>query len=75
MSAAGDGSRSPDPAVEEALDNEATGIFNAWVEALRECYMLARGERLGELRGRRVKLLDERGLHPFSVAWGRAPGA
>jgi hypothetical protein len=47
-------------------------VYDAWVEALRDAWHLARGERLGELRGRRQKLLDERGMHPYSLAWGRA---
>jgi len=46
-------------------------ITDAWLEALSDAYHLAKGERLGELRGRRVKLLDERGMHPYSMAWGR----
>ena len=56
------GSRSPDP--EETL----TAL---WLEATRECYLLAKAERLGELKGKRIKLLDARGMHPYSVAWGR----
>lgn len=46
----------------------------AWSEfmaALRHAYLLARGERMNELRGKRVAKFDSRGLHPYSEAWGR----
>lgn len=45
-------------------------VTYAWIEALVNAYLLARGERLGELRARRAKAFDERGLHPYSLAWG-----
>lgn len=45
--------------------------FKRWSEKLREAYLLARGERLAELRGHRPRLLDERGIHPYSYAWGQ----
>jgi hypothetical protein len=57
---------------EDLGDAIAQEILDAWLDALRDCYMLAKGERSGELRGRRVKLLDDRGLHLYSLAWGRA---
>jgi hypothetical protein len=38
---------------------------------LREAYMIARGERLAELRGRRLRRFDASGLHPFSVVVGQ----
>lgn len=51
-------------------DEEA---LQTWAEVVREAFLLARGTRLGELRGRRrERLIDERGLHPFSLVWGRA---
>jgi hypothetical protein len=46
-------------------------IITAWCEAIRSLYALARGERLGELTGRRSRLLDDRGLHPYSLEVGR----
>lgn len=46
-------------------------IITAWCEAIHSLYSLARGERLGELSGRRSRLLDDRGLHPFSLEVGR----
>lgn len=39
-------------------------------EKLMEAYRLARGERLAELHGRRPRLLDDRGIHPYSYVWG-----
>lgn len=39
-------------------------------EKLMEAYRLALGERLGELRGHRPRLLDGRGIHPYSYVWG-----
>lgn len=72
----GRGSRSPVPPWAEEGDERFahdTGdpLVDAWLEGLRDAYYLAKGERIGELRGRRVKLLDDRGMHPYSVAWGR----
>lgn len=47
-------------------------IIDAWLEAIRDAFMLARGERLSELRGgRRPRSFDDRGLHPYTLAWGR----
>lgn len=45
--------------------------YDAWKEAVDAAYQIARGERLGELRGRRPKTFDRRGLHPFSTECGR----
>lgn len=42
-----------------------------WVRLLREAYLIARGERMAELRGRRLKRFDDQGLHPFSVVIGK----
>lgn len=52
----------------------STLVVNAWVEALEEAWMLAKGERGNELRGRYVKRFDDRGLHPLSECWGRIHG-
>lgn len=41
-----------------------------WEENLRAAWMLAKGERRQDLSGKRAKLLDGRGLHPYSMAWG-----
>lgn len=42
------------------------------VQAVTEAWQLAYGERMNELRDdRRARLLDERGLHPYSVVWGK----
>jgi hypothetical protein len=46
-------------------------IIKAWCEAVHQHYIIARGERLGELRGRRPRTIDERGLHPLSLEVGR----
>jgi hypothetical protein len=46
-------------------------IIKAWCEAVCQHYTLAKGERLGELRGRRPRTIDERGLHPLSLEVGR----
>jgi hypothetical protein len=51
--------------IDEAL------IIKAWCEAVCHHYTLAKGERLGELRGRRPRTIDERGLHPLSLEVGR----
>jgi hypothetical protein len=40
-------------------------------EALRMAFSFAKAERIGELNGSRVKAFDGRGLHPYSVEWGR----
>ncbi len=40
--------------------------------ALTQARSLARAERLHELRGgHRPRTFDDRGLHPYSVEWGR----
>jgi hypothetical protein len=46
---------------------DAELIFQAWTEDVWQCWLLAKGERLGELRGKYVRKFDERGLHPFSM--------
>lgn len=46
-------------------------VIEEWCQAVSRYHSLARGERLGELRGRRVRLLDDRGLHPLSLEIGR----
>lgn len=42
-----------------------------WTRLLREAYLIARGERSAELRGRRLRRFDDQGLHPFSVVIGK----
>lgn len=37
----------------------------------REAFLCARGERLAELRGRRLRRFDDAGLHPFSFIMGK----
>lgn len=61
-------------------DNEVNSLwwhraFVVWEEGLREAYDLARGTRLSELRGERVKTFDAAGTHPYSQAWGRVLAA
>lgn len=47
-------------------------VWEQWIAELRHAYRLAKGERAAELRaGKRPKLLDDRGLHPYSEVWGR----
>lgn len=53
------------------VDREGQRLVEAWLEALRECYRLAKGERSHQLRGRRIKFMDGRGVHPLSEAFGR----
>lgn len=50
--------------------DEAADMWPEWTEAVRQAFLLARGARLGELHGRRARLLDARGLHPYSEVWG-----
>lgn len=62
--------RGPDPGGTITLWVHDT--VEAWCEALRACFSLARGERARELNGdRSVRRFDEQGLHPFSAEWGR----
>jgi hypothetical protein len=46
-------------------------LVELWMEALRHAYQFARSERLLELRDKRPRLLDDRGLHPYSLEVGR----
>jgi hypothetical protein len=46
-------------------------IFEVWCEAVAMAWSFCKSERLGELRGSRVKSFDGRGLHPYSIEWGR----
>lgn len=48
----------------------ATDVVDVWIAALEEAGALARGERLGELRGSRPPRFDKQGMHPYSRAWG-----
>lgn len=47
-------------------------IVQRWCEAVTYAYELARGQRLADLRGERVKTFDSRFMHPFSEAIGAA---
>lgn len=42
-----------------------------YVRLLREAWLIARGERLAEMDGRRLRLLDDSGIHPWSYVWGK----
>ena len=53
---------------DDYIDNP---LIVLWIESIRECWQLAKGEHSNKLRGRYVKLIDGRGLHPFSEAFGR----
>jgi len=48
--------------------------LEAYCQRLRDLYLMAKADRLGELRGRRSRLLDDQGLHPWSIVWGEAMG-
>ncbi len=55
------------------MDSADNGLLDLYFEALATCFMLARGDQLHLLRkGYRTKAYDERGLHPFSTAYGGA---
>jgi hypothetical protein len=46
--------------------------LEAWQDAVSQAWILAYGERKNELNDeRRARLLDDRGLHPYSEVWGR----
>lgn len=63
----------PFPTDEELGDDEALiAAVAAWAERIVTVYRLLKGDRAGEIRGRRPRLLDDRGLHPVSYGWGRA---
>lgn len=47
-------------------------ILEAWASCVAFAWNLAKADRSRELRGdRSVKAFDARGLHPYSVEWGR----
>jgi hypothetical protein len=46
-------------------------VIEQFCEGLRSAWMIARGERLGELRGKRARLLNGAGLHDYSLEIGR----
>jgi hypothetical protein len=52
-------------------DRNGDRLVEAWLEAVRECYRLSKAERSHQLRGRRIKFMDGRGVHPLSEAFGR----
>lgn len=45
--------------------------WDAYLGAVKEAYTLAKGEEAARLRGRRLRTFDERGIHPFSEAYGK----
>lgn len=45
-------------------------VIKDWCANVRFAYQLVRGERLGELQGKRAKSMDARGLHPYSMLVG-----
>lgn len=55
-----------------ARDSAPSDSWTAYVDQLREAYLLAKGEIAARQRGRRLRLFDERALHPFSFSFGRA---
>jgi hypothetical protein len=55
----------------DPIERVEIAIGEQWAEALQEAYGLAKGERRGELSGKRAKRFDGRGLHPYSLVWGR----
>lgn len=58
-----------------SLPDDFSERWPLWLGEVRMAYEIARGERLGELRGRRVSRFDARGLHPYSEAWGKIAAA
>lgn len=50
------------------------GVIEDWCQQVRFAWTLARGERLGELHGKRAKSMDARGLHPYSQVVGHIMG-
>lgn len=46
-------------------------LLREWAESLEAAYREAKAARSRELRGRRGKSFDDRGLHPYSVEVGR----
>ena len=53
-------------------DEDLVRAYVAWQEQIVRIYRLVKGERAGEIRGRRPKLFDDRGLHPVSYEIGKA---
>jgi len=48
-------------------------VLEVWCDAIQFAFVIAKGARHAELRGdRRIKPFDPRGLHLYSVEWGRA---
>lgn len=61
------------PVPDEDLPSaETASAYADWREQIAVCYRLVKAERAGEIRGRRPRLLDERGIHPLSYEWGKA---
>ena len=46
-------------------------IIEEWCGALRLAWVLARSQRLAELRGERMRTFDDQGLNPWSAECGR----
>lgn len=57
-----------DPA---SLDAYVQDLNDRLVDALQVAYDIAYTGRRANLRNTRLRTFDERGLHPYSVAWGR----
>lgn len=53
-------------------DEDLIRAYTGWAEQIVRVYRMVKGERAGEIRGRRPKLFDDRGLHPISYEIGKA---
>lgn len=53
-------------------DEDLVRAYGAWAEQIVRVYRLVKGDRSGEIRGRRPKAFDDRGLHPISFEFGKA---
>jgi len=53
-------------------DEDLVRAYGAWAEQIVRVYRLVKGERAGEIRGRRPRTFDDRGLHPVSYEIGKA---
>lgn len=56
----------------QSLPRHDEQVFFTWLDAIQHAYLLAKAQRLAEIRAdRRTKRYDKRGLHPVSVEWGK----